>query len=170
MAALHRLAGKQRKLFIVGIFLMTLVVVLAPFPIKSTPKTYHITLDATQFEFQPNRIQVGKGDRLIITLTASDVVHGFYLDAYGIEERVEPGVEKTIEFVANRAGKFRYRCLVSCGPLHPFMMGELVVGPNLPFWRAIGVVLIALVGLLVYFWQYSTGDQNESQTSSPSFA
>ena len=49
--------------------------------------------------------------------------------------------------LADQRGKFRYRCSVSCGPLHPFMIGELIVGPNVPLWRAIGVALVALAGL-----------------------
>jgi heme/copper-type cytochrome/quinol oxidase subunit 2 len=106
---------------------------------------------------------VGQGDRVVITLTASDVVHGFYLDGYKIEERVEPGIIKQIEFVANKAGKFRYRCTVSCGSLHPFMLGELVVGPNVPFWRALGIVMVVVFGFLVYLWQLSTGANHESK-------
>jgi cytochrome c oxidase subunit 2 len=81
------------------------------------------------------------------------VVHGFYLDGYGLKTRVEPGVAQQIEFMAERAGKFRYRCSVSCGSLHPFMIGELVVNSNTPFWRVIGLVLLAVMGMLVYLWQ-----------------
>ena len=118
-----------------------------------TPQERHITIDATQFQFTPAQLDVNYGDRVILTLTASDVVHGFYLDGYGIEQRITPGVSQHIEFVANQMGKFRYRCAVSCGPLHPFMIGELVVGPNLPFWRAVGVLLVALGAFLIFLWQ-----------------
>jgi cytochrome c oxidase subunit 2 len=83
-------------------------------------------------------------------LQATDVVHGFYLDGYGIETRVEPGISEQVEFVADRAGKFRYRCSVSCGTLHPFMIGELVVGPNLTYIRAIGLTLVVLAATLFY--------------------
>jgi heme/copper-type cytochrome/quinol oxidase subunit 2 len=112
-----------------------------------------MALDATQFQFMPGRVEVNQGDQVVITLTASDVVHGFYLDGYGIERRVEPGVPQQITFVADQAGKFRYRCAVSCGPLHPFMIGELVVTPNAPFWRAAGLILVAVTGMLAYLWQ-----------------
>src|SRR5690606_34635508 len=100
----------------------------------------------------------------VIKLTASDVVHGFYLDGYGIERRVEPGVMQEITFVANKAGKFRYRCAVSCGPLHPFMIGELVVNANTPYWRALGVVLSALAGMLVFLWQAGRNESFEEIT------
>jgi heme/copper-type cytochrome/quinol oxidase subunit 2 len=129
---------------------------------SSAERTVHI--DATQFEFEPGRIHVNQGDRVVIKLTASDVVHGFYLDGYGIERRVEPGVMQEITFVANKAGKFRYRCAVSCGPLHPFMIGELVVNANTPYWRALGVVLSASAGMLVFLWQAGRNESFEEIT------
>jgi heme/copper-type cytochrome/quinol oxidase subunit 2 len=90
---------------------------------------------------------------VVMTLAALDVVHGFYLDGYDVEQRVVPGVTQQISFVAEQPGKFRYRCSVSCGPLHPFMIGELVVNHNFPFWRAIGLLLVGLVGMFTYLWQ-----------------
>ncbi|HIQ04269.1 MAG TPA: hypothetical protein EYH31_01075, partial [Anaerolineae bacterium] len=125
--------------------LLALALVVVPAPALSSPTARYINLDATQFQFTPARLRVNQGDRVIITLTASDVVHGFYLDGYSLKTRVEPGIAQRIEFVADRPGKFRYRCSVSCGPLHPFMIGELVVNPNTPFWRAIGLTLTATI-------------------------
>ena len=116
--------------------------------------TRQIALDATQFAFSPGRLEVHQGDRVTIDLTASDVVHGFYLDGYGLETRVVPGVTQHIEFTADQPGKFRYRCAVSCGSLHPFMIGELVVTPNNPFWKATGFVVLTLAGMLTYLWRF----------------
>ena len=133
--------------------LVALAVLVAPLPGAGGAATREIALDATQFEFAPGRVRVNQGDRVVITLTASDVVHGFYLDGYGLEQRVEPGIAEQIAFTADRPGKFRFRCAVSCGPLHPFMIGELIVERNTPYWRAIGVVLVAAASMLVYLWQ-----------------
>jgi heme/copper-type cytochrome/quinol oxidase subunit 2 len=71
------------------------------------------------------------------------VVHGFHLEGYDLEVTIPPlsrevelrrgGTTETVEEVvlhATRAGKFRYRCSTTCGAMHPFMVGELVVGPN----------------------------------------
>jgi len=132
---------------------LMLAVWLIPLPGPVHATTRKLTLNATQFEYGPGRVQVNQGDRVIITLTASDVVHGFYLDGYGLERRVEPGVAQQITFIADQAGKFRYRCSVNCGPLHPFMIGELVVRSNTPYWRAIGLVLVTTAGMLVHLWQ-----------------
>jgi heme/copper-type cytochrome/quinol oxidase subunit 2 len=143
-------------LLLVPFILLALGLLLIPAPASPAPAIRHITIDATQYQFTPGRVRVNRGDQVVITLTASDVVHGFYLDGYGLKTRVEPGVAQRIEFVADQMGKFRYRCSVSCGPLHPFMIGELVVGPNLPFWRAGGLTLTALTGMLVYLWRFGS--------------
>lgn len=143
---------------IVPFVLLGLAVLIVPVPVLAGGgETRIIQLDAAQYEFAPGRLHVNTGDRVIIELTASDVVHGFYLDGYGIKERVQPGVTQRIEFVADRPGKFRFRCSVSCGPIHPFMIGELVVGPNLPFWRTASLMLVAVAGMLNYLWH--TRDQ-----------
>ena len=78
----------------------------------------------------------------------------FYLDGYAIETRVEPGISQQVEFVADQVGKFRYRCSVSCGTLHPFMIGELIVGPNLTFIRAVGLTLVILAATLFYLRRF----------------
>jgi heme/copper-type cytochrome/quinol oxidase subunit 2 len=134
---------------------------LIPLPGTAQAGTREIKLDATQFEYTPGRVRVHEGDEVVITLTASDVVHGFYLDGYGLKTRVEPGVSERIVFTADKAGKFRYRCSVSCGPLHPFMIGELIVESNSPYWRAIGMVFAATGGMLAYLWL--AGKQKSNQ-------
>jgi cytochrome c oxidase subunit 2 len=139
--------------WLITLALLALGVLLVPLPEVGKATTRHITLDAKQFEFTPGRVHVNRGDRVIITLRASDVVHGFYLDGYGLKTRVEPGVSQKIEFVADQAGKFRYRCAVNCGSLHPFMIGELIVDSNTPYWRAMMFVLLAAAGMLVYWRQ-----------------
>ncbi len=141
--------------------LLALLVLVIPFPARPVSQVRYIDLDSSQFEFSPHRIRVNQGDRVIINLTASDVVHGFYLDGYGIEQRVEPGISQQIEFVADRRGKFRYRCSVSCGPIHPFMIGEFIVGPNIPFWRAVAFSTVVLLGMLAQLHDLQ-GGKNES--------
>lgn len=148
--------------WLIPFVLLALGLLIVPLPEGSAATTRHITLDTKQFEFSPGRVQVNRGDHVIITLTASDVVHGFYLDGYGFKTRVEPGVSQKIEFVADKSGKFRYRCSVNCGSLHPFMIGELVVDSNSPYWRAISIVLVAVMGMLVYMWQSGKRSQEEN--------
>jgi heme/copper-type cytochrome/quinol oxidase subunit 2 len=149
---MQRLLTHHPRLIWLPVLALMLAVWLVPMPGSAHATTHEITLDASQYAYTPSRARVNQGDRVIITLTASDVVHGFYLDGYGLERRVEPGVAQQIVFTADKAGKFRYRCAVNCGPLHPFMIGELVVASNTPYWRAIAMVLVAASGMLVHLW------------------
>lgn len=133
---------------------LALLVLLLPAPLITAPVTHHVTLAAEQFAYDPPVLRVNRGDRVLLTLQARDVVHGFYLDGYDIETRVEPGISQQVEFTADRVGKYRYRCSVSCGTLHPFMIGELVVGPNLTYIRAVGLTLVVLGATLFYLWRF----------------
>jgi cytochrome c oxidase subunit 2 len=133
---------------------LALLVMFLPLPVTVAPVTCEITLGAEQFAFDPPVLHVNQGDRLILTLQATDVVHGFYLDDYGVDVRVEPGISERVELVADRTGKYRYRCSVACGSLHPFMIGELIVNPNRPFARAAGLTIVVVAGTLFYLWRF----------------
>ena len=39
--------------------------------------------------------------------------------------------------------------------MHPFMIGKLVVGPNLMWLRSIAAVLVTAAGAAVLFWRRS---------------
>ena len=130
--------------------LLAVTVLLLPLPATaSAPAEHHLQLNARMFAYEPHRVRVGLGDRVTITLVSEDVVHGVFVDGYDVDIRAEPGKPATTTFTADRMGKFRFRCSVSCGAMHPFMIGELVVGPNLPFWRAAAALLIVAVGSVV---------------------
>ena len=130
--------------------MLALTALLLPLPAAArTPVEYHVQLDARMFAFDPSRVRVGLGDTVTMTLVSEDVVHGVYVDGYDVDIKAEPGKPAQATFVADRLGKFRFRCSVTCGAMHPFMIGELVVGPNIPFWRAAAALLIVAVGSLV---------------------
>lgn len=152
---MNRFLTPQTACLLLPFAVLALAVFMLPAPALGAPTTREITLDARQFEFAPARIEVNQGDRVIIILHADDVVHGFYLDGYGLDTRVQPGVSQRIEFTADRTGKFRYRCSVTCGTMHPFMIGELVVGPNTLIWRVAALTLVIAAGVLTLLWRTS---------------
>lgn len=145
---------KYSRVFVFFFVAIGLLWLWMPLPHTSAAATRHLEINAEGYAYSPGRIRVNQGDKVVITLTATDVVHGFHLDGYSVDVRVTPGIEQRIEFTADQTGKFRYRCSVSCGSLHPFMVGELVVSPNQPFIKAVGTVLIALTGMFVYLWKF----------------
>jgi heme/copper-type cytochrome/quinol oxidase subunit 2 len=133
---------------------LVLAALLAPLPVVGAPpQERRITISAHTFAFDPGTVRANRGDTVVISLESTDVVHGIYLDGYGVSARAEPGRPGELRFVAYRSGAFRFRCNVACGNLHPFMIGKLVVGPNLIWLRAIAATLIILVGAMVVFWK-----------------
>jgi len=136
------------------LLLLGLAVVILPVEAGSVaPVERHIAVEASSFAYEPARIEVNQGDRVVLEFTSADVVHGLYIDGYGVNLEAEPGHTARAEFVAAQSGSFRLRCSVTCGPLHPFMIGQLSVAPNRPFWRAAALAAIAAVGALVYAWR-----------------
>ncbi len=125
--------------------------------LAAAPVTRQVTLRASQFAYDPPVLRVNRGDRLVVTLQAADVVHGWYLDGYDLSASATPGMSSRVEFVADRTGKFRYRCSVSCGNMHPFMVGELIVAPNESLLRAIGLTLVAVASVLVHLRRFPPG-------------
>ncbi len=96
---------------------------------------------AKKFSFTPNIIHVTCGDVVRIRLISEDVHHGFFLDGYGIKTSAHPGQDGSLKFTADKTGRFSFRCAVTCGEFHPYMVGYLVVGPNLRYAAAAGSVL-----------------------------
>ena len=153
------MAMTKRILTLLPFLALALVVAWLPLDsLAAAPATRQVTIRAGQFAFDPPVLRVNRGDRVIITLQAMDVVHGWYLDSYDVNARMLPGVSSRVDFVADRPGKFRYRCSVSCGNLHPFMVGEMVVSPNEGLLRSIGLILVAVAAALVYLRRFPPGD------------
>jgi cytochrome c oxidase subunit 2 len=127
-----------------------LLVAFAPLPgSQSEPTERTFRIEASSYEFSPGVIRANPGDQVTIELTSMDVVHGLYLDGYGLEVDADPGQIEILTFTADRSGTFRFRCSVTCGDLHPFMIGKLHIGPNTLLWRGIGFGVISLIGLVI---------------------
>ncbi|MBI5943615.1 MAG: cupredoxin domain-containing protein [Chloroflexi bacterium] len=122
-----------------------LVVAFAPLPVQPiTPQERTFEIDAHQFAYSPSELHVNPGDTVTIQLVSTDVVHGLYVDGYDISVEADPGQSATLTFVADKPGSFRFRCKVTCGAMHPFMIGKLTVGTNDWLYRSIGFSLLAI--------------------------
>ena len=82
----------------------------------------------------PEVISVREGDTVRLRIKAQDVVHGFAIAGLGIDAgQIIPGEIATVEFVADRVGRFTYYCNVWCSPTHYRMRGTLeVIGASAP--------------------------------------
>lgn len=133
-----------RWLIFAGMALAVMFVPIPPNAANPTEHTFHV--DASRFEYSPAVLAVNPGDRVTIELTATDVVHGLSIDGYGLSTTADPGQTARLTFVADKQGSFRFRCTVTCGNLHPFMIGKLQVGQNTLLLRAAVLSAIALIG------------------------
>ncbi len=129
-----------------GVALCLVALELAPVPADAPGEALAIDISASQYAYRPHRFEVDPGTEVRLHLASTDVVHGFYLEGHDLEAEIRPGSLATrarrpstgedfedveeIVFTAGKPGKYRYRCSVTCGTLHPFMQGEMVVRPN----------------------------------------
>lgn len=93
-----------------------------------TDETFkEISIIARQWEFNPNIIEVNQGDNLRLKIKSIDVMHGFAVPDYDIDEVLTPNEELIVEFKADKKGTFEFRCTVFCGSGHSDMKGTLLV-------------------------------------------
>ncbi|MGB5749161.1 MAG: hypothetical protein WBM69_19425 [Desulfobacterales bacterium] len=170
--------SKKKAIFLILISFE--LAVLIPLGIAQGPKTAatrHISIDARRFGYTPGRIIVNKGDIIILRFSTLDVTHGFHLDGYPIELIARKGVTfrrntweegkghlkmdwnrvSTVKFMASRPGKFIFRCTETCGNLHPFMTGELIVKPNTTyhFFISLSLWVVFAAGIMFRFKNFA---------------
>jgi hypothetical protein len=165
----------SRKKTLLTIIFGLVVAVAVPLSLRLLPHESHthvIDLTAKKYGYEPGRIVVKMGDTVILRPTSPDVTHGFLLDGYDLEVVIkqqglaylkytwtdDEGRPHTdwdkvgeIEFIADKRGKFTFRCNQTCGNLHPFMTGELVVQTNTPYHLAVSLSLWLTLSLLLWF-------------------
>lgn len=89
-----------------------------------------IEMAAARFEFRPARIEVTQGDHVTLKLHSVDSDHGLEIKEFKVKVLVpKGGAVVTAQFVATKAGTFRFTCSEYCGSGHSRMKGVLVVKP-----------------------------------------
>ncbi|MBN1454129.1 MAG: hypothetical protein JW963_24140 [Anaerolineales bacterium] len=140
------------KRIVVSWLILGIAALLVAFaPLNFQPATLKVErvfhVEAGNFAYTPAILHVNPGDRVTIELASTDVVHGLYVDGYDVSVTADPGQPAILSFIADRSGTFRLRCSVTCGALHPFMVGKLQVGSNLLLLRGVGLAFVALLGV-----------------------
>jgi len=138
------------RFYLLLLVMAGLVVAFVPLPVPSiTPHGRTFKIDARQYAYSPSELRVNQGDTVTIQLVSTDVVHGLYVDGYDISAKADPGQTATLTFTANKAGSFRFRCNVTCGAMHPFMIGKITVENNNWLYRSIGLATLAIFGTVI---------------------
>jgi len=144
----------SKWLFWIAIGLAVVIILAVPLLVSSAaPVDRTIRIQAKRFEYTPSIIHVNPGDRVTIELAAGDVVHGLSIDSYNLNVTADPGQTARLTFTADRTGSFRFRCTVTCGNMHPFMIGKLQVGQNGMLWRGAALALLAIVAGVWRGWK-----------------
>ena len=96
-------------------------------------KEIEVNMIALRSHFEPEHVEVKKGDRLTWIITnverTRDATHGFCIPSYNIAASLEPGETVTMELVADKEGVFPFYCLEFCSALHLEMTGYFMVEP-----------------------------------------
>jgi heme/copper-type cytochrome/quinol oxidase subunit 2 len=156
--------------FSLFLFVMAgLVVAFAPLPVSTVaPQARTFRIDARQYAYSPSELKVNAGDTVTIQLVSNDVAHGVYVDGYDVSVGADPGQTATLTFTADQRGSFRFRCNVTCGAMHPFMIGRLTVGSNHWLYRSIGLALLSLVGFFPLSYFLSQRKRKGERDTTPS--
>ena len=141
----------MNRRFSLLLFVMAgLVVAFVPLPAPpATPQERSFEVDARQYAYSPSELQVNQGDTVSIQLVSTDVVHGLYIDGYDVSIEADPGQTASLTFIANKSGSFRFRCNITCGAMHPFMIGKLTVGTDNWLYRSIVLAALAVFGAVI---------------------
>ena len=101
--------------------------------------------DSPLYEFAPGEIHVTKGSRVRLRVHSTDEAHGIKLNVYpeGSKDKSSPGLvfdnpqengkvergeDQVLDFVAQQAGTYEFRCAKVFGMHHGRMKGKLIVG------------------------------------------
>ncbi len=153
------MTSRQYLFFLVFSLELAVILPLAPVIFPTEKKVHHISVNAEKFAYTPSQIIVNKGDIIHLRFSSTDVSHGFSLDGYPIELMAKKGTSfrkmthagakdslkrnwqrvSSVKFTASRSGKHIFRCTQTCGNLHPFMTGELIVRPNTLYHFAVSL-------------------------------
>ena len=146
------------------------------FPAEPIDRYIHI--ENFRYGKKPEIIRCNRGDRLHLTFSTKDTGHSFFLEEFGTDAKVSPGLDEYIVFDPKRPeekpelkreviitaihpgllkyiiSKSQFRCHVWCGPLHAFEQGSLIIKPNTLMGFGTGC-LLSIILLLLFPHNYS---------------
>lgn len=85
-----------------------------------------------------NPLVVPVGKKVRVLITANDVLHAWWVPAFGVKQDAVPGFIRDAWFRVNKAGTYRGQCAELCGKEHGFMPIVVVVMEQKEFadWAA----------------------------------
>lgn len=111
-----------------GALVAALLLAASAAPAWAADKTIEVA--AARYEFRPARIEVSQGDKVTLKVRSVDTDHGLEIKEFKVKVLApKGGAVVEAQFVAAKAGTFRFTCSEYCGSGHSRMKGVLVVKP-----------------------------------------
>ncbi len=86
-----------------------------------------VTITARQFEYEPARVTLRRGEPVVLELRSADRKHGFKAPGLALRADVEAGQAVRLRLVPEHTGSFAFVCDVFCGDNHDEMDGAILV-------------------------------------------
>ena len=97
-------------------------------PGQEPPVVQEIEVSAKKYEFSPKQIDVALNTVVRLKITAQDRDHGFEIEGVkGSKVDLKKGQVTVVEYKADKAGTFAFKCTTFCGFGHGRMKGAIVV-------------------------------------------
>ena len=94
----------------------------------AVPAVKEIALKATKYDFEPNKIDIPLNSTVRFYITAVDHDHGFEIESVKDScVKIAKGQTKAVDYKAEKAGTFKFKCCDFCGLGHGGMKGQFTV-------------------------------------------
>jgi len=104
-------------------------VAVAAAGVRGTARAAEKTIEvrAKRFAFEPETLQLVRGEPVVLSFRSLDVNMGFKCPDLGVRADIFPDRTTEIRFTPDKAGRFDFYCDVFCGDDHENMTGTVVV-------------------------------------------
>ena len=86
-----------------------------------------LRIEARKFAYTPNRIELKRGEALVLEFMAVDFTHGFHIPDMKIRADLVAGKVTRVRLAPEAAGQFAFMCDNFCGSGHEDMNGTIIV-------------------------------------------
>ena len=95
--------------------------------VLAQPREKVIRIIARKFEFVPEKIELKKGEPVVLEFTTADVLMGFNTPDFKLRADIPPGQVVRVHLTPDRVGEFEFFCDNFCGEGHETMTGTIRV-------------------------------------------
>ncbi|PYU90982.1 MAG: hypothetical protein DMG08_16480 [Acidobacteria bacterium] len=107
---------------------LLVVLIMTGGSVSARAETKEVQMTAKKYEFSPSSVEVPVGATVVFKITALDRDHGFEIE--GVKDscvELKKGEIATVEYKAEKAGTYSFKCCKRCGLHHGQMRGTIVV-------------------------------------------